>query len=76
MPRRILHLLRRKHLIFLAASLVLFGYLALVRNDTTPADLAICGGMVLALWLLTGLRAYLAAGQVRTSPDGGRENAR
>ena len=61
----ILQLGGRTHLSFLAASLVLFAFLALVREDTTRADLAICGTMVLALWALIGLRAYMTAQHIK-----------
>ena len=61
--RQGLHGVGRKHLTLVALSLVLLVYLALGRDDTTRSDLAIGGGMVLALWALTGWRAYMAAGQ-------------
>jgi hypothetical protein len=54
-----LRLVGRKHLAYLALSLILFGYLAFVRDDTTRAELAFGLSLVVALWVLTGIRSYM-----------------
>jgi hypothetical protein len=59
MLREALRLVGRKHLAYLAISLVLLGYLAFVRGDTTRAELGFGLALVAALWVLTGVRAYM-----------------
>jgi hypothetical protein len=54
-----LRLVGRKHLAYLALSLILFGYLAFVRDDTTRAELGFGLALVAALWVLAGIRAYM-----------------
>ena len=76
MRQGILQRLGRKRLTFLVLSLVLFAYLALVREDTTRADLAIGGSMVLALWALAALRAFMPAGQMQQPDRRGTTDAR
>jgi hypothetical protein len=58
MAREVLRLVGPKHAAFLALSLVLLSYLAL-RADTTGADLAFGALLVVALWALAGVRAYM-----------------
>ncbi len=75
MWRDALQLIGRKHAAFLAASVVLLAWLAL-RDDTNAADLAFGGGVVAALWALTGIRAYMKRDEARREAPRGNPHAR
>ncbi len=75
MWRDALQLVGRKHTAFLAASVVLLAWLAF-RDDTNAADLAFGGGLVAALWALTGIRAYMKRDEIRREAPRGNSNAR
>ena len=73
MWRDALRTIGRKHASFLGLSLLLMAYLS-VRDDTTPGDLALGGGLVAALWILIGIRVVMRAGE-RRGPDRGKPYA-
>jgi hypothetical protein len=75
MAREILRLVGPKHAIFLALSLVLLSYLAL-RADTTGADLGFGAALVLVLWALVGVRAYMRRHEPRREAPRGTPHAR
>ena len=69
MWRDALQAIGRRQAAFLALSLVLVAYLS-IREDTTNADLALGGSFVLALWVLTGIRACMKVGESRNATRG------
>jgi hypothetical protein len=75
MGREILRLVGRKHAAFLAVSIILLGCLAL-RADTTNTELGFGAVLVLALWALTGIRAYMRRDEPRREAPRGRRYAR
>ena len=75
MAPEILRLVGPKHATFLALSLVLLGYLAL-RTDTTGADLGFGAALVLMLWALVGVRAYMRRDEPRREAPRGTPHAR
>jgi hypothetical protein len=75
MAREILRLVGPKHAAFLALSLVLLSYLAL-RADTTRAELGFGAALVLVLWALVGVRAYMRRDQPRREAHRGTPHAR
>jgi hypothetical protein len=75
MAREILRLVGPKHAAFLALSLVLLSYLAL-RADTTAADLGFGAALVVVLWALAGVRAYMRRDQPRRQAPNGTPHAR
>ena len=75
MGRDILRLVGPKHAAFLVISLALLGYLAL-RADTTAAELGLGAVLVLVLWALTGVRAYMRRDEPRREAPPGTPHAR